>query len=865
MIHTGHCMYRILGFLVILVLCGAAGLEARQAAPAAPEALPAVLAEANARLQAESISLREKLKSSQVTLARAAAETEELRAKVAALNVAMALKELSLAGAQEELQDLGKRAAVIETRITELRGEREDLSRQVREQAESLAAIKQQVAELESARHPILRARELGQAYRRYQSTAQEFAALANKYDEVLERILQSRQAQGQLVTETRTHIETDYLEKARKEEFLKRQSLVDRIEKFSHILQTLAALPGKARGWLERAAQSGALLLFVEKNWANLAGLFLFLLLLGVGTRRLRELEAPVLDVWELQVTELGLKTLLCFLSLLLAHIFSLGFAAWLFVAMWTLSVINTTAGWLTFYLVATLVALRLAIKMIHSLFAGEAAGGILPVPADLAGFFRRHLKWLAAYFFLVGVFAIPNARYLGLTPDAAADFRTVFQVVLLAWVLWLIRRRPLNRLLAALPVPAFLKSKAFLRTLRAVAFLAFGFIVISGLLGFRYLSDYAAEAASFTVTLLVLAWLLGQGANALLRLTLHPEVGSLAQKHPGRERLFAKLYRSLSRVAAIALAGVAVLVTLRVWGIDFSRVVWVLQWFTWGPALGPIKLTPLNIALTILVVYLGFMVSRLMLTFLELRFYPRTDWDPGIHYTISTTTHYVILVVTILIALSTMGISFTSLALVAGGLGVGIGFGLQNIASNFVSGLILLFERPIKVGDMLIVDGQWGMVREIRIRSTIFQTFDRYVLIIPNSELLSSKILNWTHFGWGLNRLTLKVGVSYSSDPRRVTQIIEEVCLANPRVVKEPPPQIFFEAYGDSSLDFNIWVFLSTPSDRIRTTHELNSAIFEAFQVHGIEIPFPQRDLHIRTWSPEAYPPGSIATTKE
>ena len=137
-------------------------------------------------------------------------------------------------------------------------------------------------------------------------------------------------------------------------------------------------------------------------------------------------------------------------------------------------------------------------------------------------------------------------------------------------------------------------------------------------------------------------------------------------------------------------------------------------------------------------------------------------------------------------------------------GALGVGIGFGLQNIVNNFISGLILLFERPIKVGDMLVIDGQWGTVKEIRVRSTIFETFDRYVLIIPNSELVSNKVLNWTHYGAGINRLTLKVGVAYGSDVRQVTQLLTEVCQANPRVVAVPPPQIYFEAYGDSSLDF-------------------------------------------------------------
>ncbi|MCX5894130.1 MAG: mechanosensitive ion channel, partial [Deltaproteobacteria bacterium] len=230
--------------------------------------------------------------------------------------------------------------------------------------------------------------------------------------------------------------------------------------------------------------------------------------------------------------------------------------------------------------------------------------------------------------------------------------------------------------------------------------------------------------------------------------------------------------------------------------------------------------------------------------------RIFPRTGLDSGVQYTITTTVHYVVLILAALVAMSLIGFPLTNLALVAGALGVGIGFGLQNIVNNFVSGLILLFERPIKVGDILVIDGQWGTVKEIRVRSTIFETFDRYVIIIPNSELVSGKVLNWTHYGRGINRITLKIGVSYNSDVRQVTQLFTDICRGNDRVVDDPPPQISFSAYGDSTLDFTIWVFVKTPNDRVPATHELNSAILETFQQQGIEIPFPQRDLHIKDW---------------
>ena len=137
---------------------------------------------------------------------------------------------------------------------------------------------------------------------------------------------------------------------------------------------------------------------------------------------------------------------------------------------------------------------------------------------------------------------------------------------------------------------------------------------------------------------------------------------------------------------------------------------------------------------------------LSRFTRLVLENRIFLRRDWDIGIQHTISNTVHYTLMTLGIIVALGFLGINFSNLAIIAGGLGVGIGFGLQNIVNNFFSGLILLFERPIKVGDLLIIDGQWGTVRDIRVRSTVFETVERSVMIIPNSDLISNKILNWT-----------------------------------------------------------------------------------------------------------------------
>lgn len=864
----------LVGCLLIFAL-GLAGDLSAQAPPAqipmsapaslTPESLPGFLKEGNDKLAKEIVTLEKNLESGKQLLQQVSREQEELNSKIAALNASMALKELTAAQAGEELEALQKRQAAVSSQIKELEGKLESLNKGLREKTGALEVLQKEIATLRKAGHPVLRAREMQTAYRTYRNLAKEFNQKGLVLKEILEKTLSVRQAELKLLTETIARLQEDYLGKTLKEELLKRQTTRKRLEQLGQVLQTLAVLPYKAFGWLAQAVQSGMLLSLAEKNWHTLAGLLLFLLLLGLGASKFKTLAQPELAAWQKQAPELGSVVLLRFARILVSHLFSLGFAAWLYVCLWTLGLMESGAAWLVFQGVAALVLLRLVLKMLQSLFAGQAKGGLLPLTDAPARYFRRHLKALSIYFFAVVGFILPNARYLGFTPEGAALLRHLFQVVLLGWACWLLGSRHLDKALSQLPVPPFFQGKAFLRTTRTVVFLALGFVVVSSLLGFRFLSDYVAQSASFILVVLAFSWILGQGSYLIFRLTLHPEVGFLAQKYPSQEKFLSWLYRFLTRLFFFLGSAAAVFIAFKMWGIAPARLHWVLQWLARGPALGPVHLSPVNVALTILVVYSGFWASRVLRAFMELKFYPRTDWDPGIQYTISTTLHYLILVIAVMIALNTLGLSLTSLALVAGGLGVGMGFGLQNMVSNFASGITLLLERSIKVGDMLVIDGQWGTVKEIRMRCTIFQTFDHSVLIIPNSELLSKTVLNWTYLGWGTNRLTLQVGVAYHSDPRQVTKIIEAVCRANPRVLDDPPPQIFFQAYGDSSLNFTVWVHLGSPRDRILATHELNTAILEAFRTHGIEVPFPQRDLHIRSWPAEASPPLSPISQRD
>jgi len=197
--------------------------------------------------------------------------------------------------------------------------------------------------------------------------------------------------------------------------------------------------------------------------------------------------------------------------------------------------------------------------------------------------------------------------------------------------------------------------------------------------------------------------------------------------------------------------------------------------------------------------------------------------------------------------------GVDFSGLALIAGALSVGIGFGLQNIVNNFVSGLILLFERPIKRGDWIVVGNTEGYVKKISVRSTIIQTFDWSDVIVPNSELISSQVTNWMLYNI-YGRVIVPVGVAYGSDTGLVKELMLEVANSHPRVITDgsvPEPLVLFKEFGDSSLNFELRCFIRDIDYRIRTRSDLNFAIDAIFRKNGVEIPFPQRDVHVRDWA--------------
>jgi len=268
-----------------------------------------------------------------------------------------------------------------------------------------------------------------------------------------------------------------------------------------------------------------------------------------------------------------------------------------------------------------------------------------------------------------------------------------------------------------------------------------------------------------------------------------------------------------------------------------------------SWNAPLPGVSLSLIQIFLLIALLIAVFWISSRTKRFLFNRFLVHSGLDRALQYAISQIVSNAVLVIGIFIVLENTGIHLGALTVFAGAVGVGVGFGLQNIASNFISGLVILAERPITLGDRVEVAGITGQVQQIRARSTVIRTNDNITMIVPNTKFIDSPVTNWT-YGDPRVRFRLPVGVAYGSDVSKVREALLAVGRENPQTLKDPAPSVFLNKFGDNSIDFELVVWSSEMSYRpSRFRSDLNFAIDEKFREAGIEIAFPQRDLHIRS----------------
>ena len=262
-----------------------------------------------------------------------------------------------------------------------------------------------------------------------------------------------------------------------------------------------------------------------------------------------------------------------------------------------------------------------------------------------------------------------------------------------------------------------------------------------------------------------------------------------------------------------------------------------------------GGTHLTLNHLVTLVVMMALVLLAERYLRRLLRRRVLSRTHLSSDLQYAVSRFAGYCFIALGFFFALKVVHLDLSALAVIIGALGVGIGFGLQNVVSNFVSGLILLAERPIAIGHRVEVGGVAGQVTEIRLRSTTVVTNDNITIIVPNSDFITNPVTNWS-YGDPKVRLRLPVGVAYGSDVEKLQRVLLEVAEGNPAVLREPAPTVRFLGFGDSSLDFELAVWtIDMARHPTRFRSQLYFAIERVLRESGIEIPFPQRDLHLRS----------------
>lgn len=368
---------------------------------------------------------------------------------------------------------------------------------------------------------------------------------------------------------------------------------------------------------------------------------------------------------------------------------------------------------------------------------------------------------------------------------------------------------------------------------------------VLLAEIGGYSALAAHLLVSSLKTTLIVIAAWILMLLVRGVLDWTFH---SSPLIKIPLLRKYASVIDERLVHLINLLIGALVITYILVVWRLYESHVEAIQGVLSIGLTVGSWRITVGLVIIAAALLYCSFIASRAVQSVLMEEVFPRRHMERGVQISMGRLVHYGFVLLGFFLALAALGVDLKNITIIGGAFGIGIGFGLQTIVNNFICGIILLFERPIKVGDYIELGGQWAEIKKIGLRSTIIQTFDRADIVVPNADLITNQVTNWTRSD-RLARIRIPIGVAYGSDVTLVMKILLECVEENPMVMRSPASKVYFIGFGESSLDFQLRVYLSDIDNWYTVQSELLQEIDRKFRLEGVEIPFPQRDLHVRS----------------
>lgn len=471
-----------------------------------------------------------------------------------------------------------------------------------------------------------------------------------------------------------------------------------------------------------------------------------------------------------------------------------------------------------------------------------------MVPISDGYAGRASIFIRW-AALAYVVGEIARSTASMF-VSPLAVVQLVEAIPVLIAALAVLGAMRSVLRGIESVEGSPPPTTVEIIWRWTVPIAALIALVCLVAQLFGFLALAAFLIDRLVWTAVVLAALYLAATLVETVTSATLQRDTGTSlwVQENIGLSPTalgqFGVLLSGAIKLVLIVAAGSLIIAPF---GVETGALGDVLTSVFTGIQIGGFSFSLTSVLLAIVLIFVGVIVTRSVQGWLENRYLPRTSLDTGLKASIRTGIGYVGIIISCMLGLSYLGLNLENIALVAGALSVGIGFGLQSIVSNFVSGLILLAERPFKAGDWIVVGDEQGIVKRINVRATEIQTFDRATVLVPNSEFISGAVKNRVHRDT-LGRIDIPVGVGYDSDPEQVRAILLEVANDHPQTLSYPEPSAFFIEFGSNSLDFMLFAYLADVNNGYGVRSDIRFEIFKRFKAAGIEIPFAQSDVTIR-----------------